>query len=272
MAGCQDRATAQTRGPSEEPIAAKAMLETAPWRRVVWRTGTKGPLAAEFAALRVRVADGPPQRDRTPLPGEEVWLIGERRTTGERKYYLSNLPPNTPLRALAARIKARWVCEQGHQQTRAPADEGGVGARSLRRAQLAWPASPCGPGDDRLGVSPAPSARQRAGVGKKWPMTTTDRRLNRRCPPFGRPFSRKSSLPLRPDVPAVGAGSFRTGLSRTAKVVLEGTAGNKVFIHLLRRFMATRCSSRLGRRHADPNGGDGNRPPRPARRSRCRRV
>jgi SRSO17 transposase len=101
---------------SEEPIAAEAMVETVPWRRVTWRTGTKGPLTADFAAVRVRVADGPPQRDRTPLPGEEVWLIGERRTTGECKYYLSNLPPDTPLRTLAARIKARWACEQGHQQ------------------------------------------------------------------------------------------------------------------------------------------------------------
>lgn len=99
-----------------KPIAAEAMLETAPWRRVTWRTGTKGPLAADFAAVRVRVADGPPQRDRTPLPGEEVWLIGERRAKGEHKYYLSHLPPDTPLRALAVRIKARWVCEQGHQQ------------------------------------------------------------------------------------------------------------------------------------------------------------
>ena len=35
---------------------------------------------------------------------------------GERKYYLSNLPAGTPLRALAAAIKARWVCEQAHQQ------------------------------------------------------------------------------------------------------------------------------------------------------------
>jgi hypothetical protein len=26
------------------------------------------------------------------------------------------LPPRTPLRALAAAIKARWVCEQAHQQ------------------------------------------------------------------------------------------------------------------------------------------------------------
>jgi SRSO17 transposase len=37
-------------------------------------------------------------------------------SSGERKYYLSNLPPRTSLRTLAAAIKARWVCEQAHQQ------------------------------------------------------------------------------------------------------------------------------------------------------------
>jgi SRSO17 transposase len=50
------------------------------------------------------------------MPGEAAWLIGEWRSSGERKYYLSNLPPDTPLKALAAAIKARWVCEQAHQQ------------------------------------------------------------------------------------------------------------------------------------------------------------
>ena len=35
------------------------------------------------------------------VPGEEVWLIGEIRSTGERKYYLSNLPPETTLKRLA---------------------------------------------------------------------------------------------------------------------------------------------------------------------------
>src|SRR5688572_30529278 len=51
------------------------------------------------------------------MPGEQdVWLIGERRTTGEQKFYLSNLPADTDLKRLAAAIKARWVCEQAHQQ------------------------------------------------------------------------------------------------------------------------------------------------------------
>jgi len=85
-----------------------------------WRRGTKGKLLARFAAVRVRVADGPPQRihdmGAQHLPGEEVWLVGEHRSTGERKYYLSNLPADTPIKQLAGAIKARWVCEQAHQQ------------------------------------------------------------------------------------------------------------------------------------------------------------
>jgi len=96
------------------------MLESAKWQSVSWRRGTKGKLSARFAAKRVRVADGPPQRighlGQQHLPGEEVWLVGEHRSTGERKYYLSNLPADTPLRKLAGAIKARWVCEQAHQQ------------------------------------------------------------------------------------------------------------------------------------------------------------
>jgi SRSO17 transposase len=102
--------------PNEEPRAAEAVLMAAKWRRVTWRQGTKGALAERFAALRVRVGDGPTTRTARHLPGEEVWLLGEWRASGERKYYLSNLPPNTPKRRLAAAVKARWVCEQAHQQ------------------------------------------------------------------------------------------------------------------------------------------------------------
>ena len=55
-------------------------------------------------------------KSKQHLPGEEVWLVGEHRSTGEKKYYLANLPIQTDLRTLAATIKARWVCEQAHQQ------------------------------------------------------------------------------------------------------------------------------------------------------------
>jgi SRSO17 transposase len=102
--------------PSEGPVPAERALAGAGWRRVSWRRGTKGPLAAEFAALRARPAEGKQLRNGWHLPGDEVWLVGERRASGERKYYLANLPAEAPLEELAAAIKARWVCEQAHQQ------------------------------------------------------------------------------------------------------------------------------------------------------------
>jgi SRSO17 transposase len=97
--------------PNEAPVAAETMLAGAEWCRITWRRGTKGPLAAEFAALRVRPAEGAQLRNGWHLPGDEVWLVGEHRASGERKYYLANLPAGTPLEELAATIKARWVCE-----------------------------------------------------------------------------------------------------------------------------------------------------------------
>src|ERR1700739_1952163 len=101
-------------------ITAEDMLVNAKWHTISWRTGTKGKLKARFAAVRVRVADGPPQRIRDKgqqhRPGDEAWLIGEHRMSGEKKYYLANLPAKTDLRTLAATIKARWVCEKDPQQ------------------------------------------------------------------------------------------------------------------------------------------------------------
>ena len=102
--------------PSEEPRPAEDVLADLPWRRVSWRPGTKGRLTARFAAIRVRVADGPVWSNNRHLPAAEAWLVGEWRSSGERKFYLSNLSPRASLRALAAAIKARWVCEQAHQQ------------------------------------------------------------------------------------------------------------------------------------------------------------
>lgn len=106
--------------PDAKSVSAEKTLATAPWRTLSWRRGTKGPLKARFAAVRIKVADGPTQRigdmGQQHLPGEEAWLIGEHRSNGEGKYYLSNLPADTSLKRLAGAIKARWIREQAHQQ------------------------------------------------------------------------------------------------------------------------------------------------------------
>jgi SRSO17 transposase len=109
----------RTRGiPSERAVSAEqriAELGPRAFRKLSWRKGTKGPLQGEFAALRVRVGDGPEAKDGVHLPGEETWLIAERRKD-ETRYYLSNRSPRASLKMLAASVKARWSCEQAHQQ------------------------------------------------------------------------------------------------------------------------------------------------------------
>lgn len=107
--------------PDRVAVSAETRLAGEKWRKISWRRGTRGRLNCRFAACRVRIADGHRHRMGDgrvqAMPGdEEVWLIGERRATGEQKYYASNLPNGTTLKALAAAIKARWVCEQAHQQ------------------------------------------------------------------------------------------------------------------------------------------------------------
>ena len=87
--------------PDKEPQPAEDVLTALPWQRVTWRGGTKGKPAARFAAIRIRVADGAVWANNRHLPGKEVWLVGEWRSSGERKYYFSNLPRRTSMRALA---------------------------------------------------------------------------------------------------------------------------------------------------------------------------
>jgi SRSO17 transposase len=101
---------------SQSAEAVFAALSDEMWRAVSWRRGTKGDLRADFAALRIRVADGPVMSGAQHRPGEEAWLVCERRGSGERKYYLTNHAEDVSLESLAALIKARWVCEQAHQQ------------------------------------------------------------------------------------------------------------------------------------------------------------
>jgi len=63
--------------PSRAPRTAAEMLETQRWRRITWRNGTKGPLNARFAALRVRAADGPTNADKARLRlAMEQMLLG----------------------------------------------------------------------------------------------------------------------------------------------------------------------------------------------------
>jgi SRSO17 transposase len=103
----------------EAPRAAEYFIDKhATFRQVAWRMGTKGMLAGDFAIVRVRPADGDEGRDGVHAPGDPAWLVCERLGNGDRKYYLVNLPASASRKSIVAAIKARWSCEQMHQQAK----------------------------------------------------------------------------------------------------------------------------------------------------------
>jgi SRSO17 transposase len=103
----------------ESPCSAAQFIEKrGNFRHVTWRNGTKGPLTGDFAITRVRPADGPEAKDGVHLPGEAAWLVCERLRNGDRKYYLADLPASASHKKIVAAIKARWACEQMHQQAK----------------------------------------------------------------------------------------------------------------------------------------------------------
>jgi SRSO17 transposase len=78
------------------------------WRRISWTQGTKGPLVARFAAMRVRPT----------VRGPECWLLAERPLTarGKRKAYLLNLPASASLLELVRLARGRWPIEQHYRE------------------------------------------------------------------------------------------------------------------------------------------------------------
>lgn len=96
---------------------AEAIDELGPdaFRTVIWRNGTKGPLSGVFARRRVRLGDGGKASRGTVLPGREVWLVCEQREN-ERKYYVTSHDERATMRTVVSAVKARWSCEQAHQQ------------------------------------------------------------------------------------------------------------------------------------------------------------
>jgi SRSO17 transposase len=103
--------------PSQAPTPAAAYIaKHGSFRSVSWRKGTKGRLTGKFALVRVRPADGQKIRNGIHLPGEPAWLVCERLPNDDKKYYLCNFPASATPKSVVAAIKARWACEQAHQQ------------------------------------------------------------------------------------------------------------------------------------------------------------
>jgi SRSO17 transposase len=83
---------------------------------VGWREGNRGPLTSSFIALRVRPANDAQRQDDGVLL--ERWLLAEWPPDKDEpiKYWLSNLPTDTPLATLVRLAKLRWRIEHDYRE------------------------------------------------------------------------------------------------------------------------------------------------------------
>jgi SRSO17 transposase len=84
-----------------------AALSSTEWHTIKLRDGAKGPLAFEFARVRIWSV-------RHRHVGPPLWLLIRRtlERTPEVKYYLSNAAYDTPLRTMAEATGVRWRVEE----------------------------------------------------------------------------------------------------------------------------------------------------------------
>jgi SRSO17 transposase len=144
------RGRGQPKHPRPAPLLRVATVVDAlpedAWQTVTWRDGSHDPsgvtgtLRKQVVAVRVQRATGGahlPITDRRVSTGPEGWLLAERPLaerplaerslpdpagtpprSGERKYYVSSLPADTPLPRLVELAHARWAIEQFYEDAK----------------------------------------------------------------------------------------------------------------------------------------------------------
>ena len=122
------RGRGQPKKPRLAPLyEAQAVLATLPedhWQTITWREHEDTVLRKQFAAVRVHWATGGTQFSTSPhrvSTGPEGWLLGARPVpgnSGDRKWYFSTLPADTPLRRLVEVAHSRWPIEQFYEDAK----------------------------------------------------------------------------------------------------------------------------------------------------------
>lgn len=93
-------------------------------RTVSWREGSKSgggrlrTLRSRFVALRVRPAGVAVARHYKGQELPECWLLAEwpRGAAAPVQFWLSNLPPDTPIKTLVRQAKLRWRIEHDYRE------------------------------------------------------------------------------------------------------------------------------------------------------------
>jgi len=95
-----------------QPVSVSELekSDTIEWTIVNLGEGSKGPLLAHVACLRVY-----PSRDGLPQ-NEPVWLIIRKRTDNQTRYAFSNAPQTTTIAELCYASCLRWSIERCFQE------------------------------------------------------------------------------------------------------------------------------------------------------------
>lgn len=94
--------------PKSKPLTVEqvANLDQITWQKEILCEGTKGPIYAQMARVRVYIS-------KNGLPGKQYWLFMRRNLDGkETKYYLSNAPLETTFDEMKKAAVMRWSIEQ----------------------------------------------------------------------------------------------------------------------------------------------------------------
>jgi SRSO17 transposase len=84
------------------------------FRRITWRTGTKGKLSSRFCFRRVKPVHGDAEpADKEPLWLVMEWLDGEAKPT---KFALTTLPRRMSKKQIIRIIKERWRTEKAYEE------------------------------------------------------------------------------------------------------------------------------------------------------------
>jgi SRSO17 transposase len=100
----------------KEPQSIASAARSLTYRTVRWRAGSRGVQQSRFACARVHSAE---RRTKGGLRcQDELWLICEwpKTESNPTKFYFSNLPASTSLKALVRLIKLRWRVERDYQE------------------------------------------------------------------------------------------------------------------------------------------------------------
>ncbi len=124
--GCWPQPRYRQKAPSVAVLATDLGPEA--FTALTWRQGSKGELSSRFAAVRVRPAGKAVERPIKAAASAEYgwwdgvlpdcWLLAEWPAGAEApsEYWLSNLPPDTPIDELVRLAKVRWRIEHDYRE------------------------------------------------------------------------------------------------------------------------------------------------------------